>query len=100
MRVPRAERGLDIGALLAGLYEHGVKAVFLEGGPTLAGSFIAGRHVDRVITYVAPALLGAGKSGLVDAGIGTIGDILRLELIHVGLSGPDVRLVSRPHPFR
>jgi diaminohydroxyphosphoribosylaminopyrimidine deaminase/5-amino-6-(5-phosphoribosylamino)uracil reductase len=96
MRVPRSDRGLDIEKLLSGLFERGVNAVFLEGGPTLAGSFVAGRLVDRVITYLAPALLGAGKSGLQDAGIGTIADIFRLELIHVGLSGPDVRLVARP----
>jgi diaminohydroxyphosphoribosylaminopyrimidine deaminase/5-amino-6-(5-phosphoribosylamino)uracil reductase len=78
------------------LYSRGVQAVFLEGGPTLAGSFIAGRTVDRVITYLAPALLGAGKSGLLDAGIGTIADILRLDLIDVARSGPDLRLIARP----
>jgi len=99
MRVPRSAQGLDLGALLAGLYERGVRAVFLEGGPTLAGSFIAGRLVDRVITYIAPALLGSGKSALMDAGIGTIADILRLDLIHVSLSGSDVRLVARPAWF-
>jgi diaminohydroxyphosphoribosylaminopyrimidine deaminase/5-amino-6-(5-phosphoribosylamino)uracil reductase len=98
IRVPRSARGLDIPALLAALFERDVKAIFLEGGPTLAGSFIAGRHVDRVIDYIAPALLGAGKSGLMDAGIGNISDIFRLELLHVGRSGPDVRLVARPVP--
>jgi diaminohydroxyphosphoribosylaminopyrimidine deaminase/5-amino-6-(5-phosphoribosylamino)uracil reductase len=98
IRVPRAKLGLDIPALLAALYEREIKAIFLEGGPTLAGSFIAGRHVDRVINYVAPALLGAGKSGLMEAGITTMGEIFRLELLHVGLSGPDVRLIARPAP--
>ena len=98
LRVPRAKAGLDVPALLRGLYELDVRAVFLEGGPTLAGSFIADRVVDRVITYLAPALLGAGKSGLLDAGIATIADILRLDLIHVARSGPDVRLIARPVP--
>jgi diaminohydroxyphosphoribosylaminopyrimidine deaminase/5-amino-6-(5-phosphoribosylamino)uracil reductase len=96
IRVPRSARGLDIDSLLEGLYEFGVRAVFLEGGPTLAGSFVARRRVDRIISYVAPALLGSGKSGLMDAGIGTIADVVRLELIDVGRSGPDVRLVARP----
>jgi diaminohydroxyphosphoribosylaminopyrimidine deaminase / 5-amino-6-(5-phosphoribosylamino)uracil reductase len=96
IRVPRSARGLDIDALLAGLYEYGVRAVFLEGGPTLAGSFIARQRVDRIINYVAPALLGSGKSGLMDAGIGTIGEIVRLELIDVSRVGPDIRLVARP----
>jgi diaminohydroxyphosphoribosylaminopyrimidine deaminase / 5-amino-6-(5-phosphoribosylamino)uracil reductase len=96
IRVPRSARGLDIDALLEGLFEFGVRAVFLEGGPTLAGSFIARHRVDRIINYVAPALLGSGKSGLMDAGFGTIDDIVRLELIDVSRSGPDVRLIARP----
>jgi len=96
IRVPRSEQGLSVLALLEALYRRGVRAVFLEGGPTLAGSFIAARLVDRVITYVAPALLGAGKSGLLDAGIGTMADIRRLELLDIARSGPDLRLVARP----
>lgn len=96
LRLPRAARGLDIDALLAGLYGRGVRAVFLEGGPTLAGSFVGQGLVDRIINYVAPALLGAGKPGLVDAGITTIDDIRRLDVLHLGRSGPDVRIVARP----
>jgi diaminohydroxyphosphoribosylaminopyrimidine deaminase/5-amino-6-(5-phosphoribosylamino)uracil reductase len=96
IRVPRSDAGLDIAALLSALYAKDIKAVFLEGGPTLAGSFIAGRYIDRVINYIAPALLGEGKSGLMYAGIGTMAEIFRLELLHVGLSGSDVRLVARP----
>jgi diaminohydroxyphosphoribosylaminopyrimidine deaminase/5-amino-6-(5-phosphoribosylamino)uracil reductase len=96
LRLPRSAHGLEIEALLTGLFEHGVKAVFLEGGPTLAGSFVAAGRVDRIIAYLAPALLGAGKSGLLDAGIGTIAEIARLDLIDVSRSGPDVRLIARP----
>lgn len=96
VRIGLDASGLSVPALLEALYARGVRAVFLEGGPTLAGSFIAARMVDRVINYVAPALLGAGKSGLLDAGIGTMADILRLELLDVARSGPDLRLVARP----
>ncbi|MBT0772148.1 RibD family protein [Kineosporia sp. J2-2] len=96
IRIPRSDHGLSVPVLLESLYAKGVRGVFLEGGPTLAGSFIAARLVDRVINYVAPALLGAGKSGLLDAGIGTMADILRLELLDIARSGPDLRLVARP----
>ena len=95
VRLPRTERGLDLHALLSALSERAVRAVLLEGGPTLAGSFIAAGLVDRVIAYIAPALLGAGKAGLVDAGMTTISDILRLDLLEVGRCGPDLRLVAR-----
>lgn len=96
MRVPRAERGLDIDAVLKELFARGVRAVFLEGGPTLAGSFLGAGLIDRVINYVAPALLGAGKPGLGDAGITTMADIVRLEVLRLDRSGPDVRIIARP----
>jgi diaminohydroxyphosphoribosylaminopyrimidine deaminase/5-amino-6-(5-phosphoribosylamino)uracil reductase len=97
LRIPRARRGLDLRALLAGLLARDVRGVFLEGGPTLAGSFVAAGLVDRVVAYIAPALLGAGRPGLVDAGITSMDDILRLETIDVQRSGPDVRIIARPH---
>jgi diaminohydroxyphosphoribosylaminopyrimidine deaminase/5-amino-6-(5-phosphoribosylamino)uracil reductase len=96
LKVKRASRGLDLEAVLRGLRARGVRAIFLEGGPTLAGSFIAHGLIDRVVNYVAPALLGSGKSGLEDAGIRSMSDILRLELVDVARSGSDVRLVARP----
>ncbi|GGM67725.1 hypothetical protein GCM10012275_42890 [Longimycelium tulufanense] len=96
LRIPRSERGLRLDALLKALFEHDVRGMFLEGGPTLAGSFVAAGLVDRVITYIAPALLGAGKPGLLDAGITTMADILRLETVRVDPSGPDIRIIARP----
>lgn len=96
--VRRTRHGLDLSRLLVELYGRDIRAIFLEGGPTLAGSFIRERLIDRVINYVAPALLGDGKSGLRDAGITTMSEILRLELLNVSRSGPDVRLIARPLP--
>ncbi|MFI0740909.1 bifunctional diaminohydroxyphosphoribosylaminopyrimidine deaminase/5-amino-6-(5-phosphoribosylamino)uracil reductase RibD [Streptomyces sp. NPDC021100] len=96
VRLPKAAEGLDIAALLRELYERDVRGVFLEGGPTLAASFVSAGLVDRVIAYIAPALLGRGKSALQGGTIGTIGDTLRCDLIDVARSGPDVRLVARP----
>lgn len=80
--------------------EHDRHHVFLEGGPTLAASFLRAGLVDEVVTYVAPMLLGAGRSAVGDLGIATIADALRLELADTTVvgDGPDanVRLVLRP----
>ncbi|MER5971661.1 bifunctional diaminohydroxyphosphoribosylaminopyrimidine deaminase/5-amino-6-(5-phosphoribosylamino)uracil reductase RibD [Streptomyces sp. NPDC002055] len=97
VRLPRSKAGLDVEALLGELHRRGVRAVFLEGGPTLAASFVSAGLVDRIIAYVAPALLGRGKSALQGGTIETMDDILRCELLDVAQSGPDVRLVARPH---
>ncbi|MFJ4921768.1 bifunctional diaminohydroxyphosphoribosylaminopyrimidine deaminase/5-amino-6-(5-phosphoribosylamino)uracil reductase RibD [Streptomyces sp. NPDC088725] len=98
VRLPRAARGLDIPALLDALYARGVRSVLLEGGPALAGSFIAAGAVDKVVGYLAPVLLGAGPAALGDAGISTIADALRLHVTDVVPIGPDLRITATPVP--
>jgi diaminohydroxyphosphoribosylaminopyrimidine deaminase/5-amino-6-(5-phosphoribosylamino)uracil reductase len=90
---------IDLEALLEALARRDVVTVLLEGGPTLAGAFLREGLVDRVVGYVAPALLGAGPAALQDAGVGTIDDAIRLRLTDVTRFGEDVRLtLSRtPH---
>jgi diaminohydroxyphosphoribosylaminopyrimidine deaminase/5-amino-6-(5-phosphoribosylamino)uracil reductase len=94
--LPAAPDGrVDLAALLAALQDAGVVSVLLEGGPTLAAAFLRAGLVDRVVGYIAPALLGAGPSALGDLGVGTIADALRLRLDEVVRVGDDVRLTSR-----
>jgi diaminohydroxyphosphoribosylaminopyrimidine deaminase/5-amino-6-(5-phosphoribosylamino)uracil reductase len=88
---------LDLAALLQLLQdEHDVVSVLLEGGPTLAGAFVEQGLVDRVVGYVAPALLGDGPHALGPAGAGTITAAHRLRLDDVTRVGDDVRLTLRP----
>jgi diaminohydroxyphosphoribosylaminopyrimidine deaminase/5-amino-6-(5-phosphoribosylamino)uracil reductase len=68
--------------------------VLLEGGPTLAGAFLRAGLVDRVVAYLAPALLGAGPAALADAGVSTIADTIRLEITDIARVGRDVRLTA------
>ncbi|MET7326966.1 bifunctional diaminohydroxyphosphoribosylaminopyrimidine deaminase/5-amino-6-(5-phosphoribosylamino)uracil reductase RibD [Nonomuraea sp. NPDC005650] len=96
LRLPSDGRGLDLEALLKELAARDVVSVFLEGGPTLAGEFLRRGLVDRVVAYVAPALLGSGRAALGAAGVGTIGEIHRLTFDEISLIGPDVRLIARP----
>ena len=85
---------VDLCALLAELYARGVRNVLLEGGPTLAGAFLAAGLVDTVIGYVAPKLLGAGPPALVGAGVTTIGDAIELDLTDITQIGPDLRFTA------
>lgn len=100
VRLPRAAdgRGLDPAALLAELHRRDVRSVLLEGGPTLAGAWLAAGAVDRVIGYLAPALLGAGAPLLNDAGVDTVSAALRLEITDVARVGPDLRVTAVPRP--
>jgi diaminohydroxyphosphoribosylaminopyrimidine deaminase/5-amino-6-(5-phosphoribosylamino)uracil reductase len=92
-------RGVDLHAVLARLHEQHVRSVLLECGATLAGAFVDAGLVDRVVAYLAPALLGQGPAALTTRAVGaTIGDIRRLAVQDVGLVGADVRLVAAVPP--
>ncbi len=94
---PGPDGRLDLSALLPALErEHGVVSVLLEGGPTLAGAFVAAGLVDRVVGYLAPTLFGEGAAALAAAGVGTIDAAHRLSLDDVTRFGTDVRLTLRP----
>jgi diaminohydroxyphosphoribosylaminopyrimidine deaminase/5-amino-6-(5-phosphoribosylamino)uracil reductase len=96
-RLPRAAgRGLDLRALLAELYRRDVIAVLLEGGPTLAGSFLAASLIDKVVGYLAPVVVGGdGLPVLTGPGAPTIADVLRLRIDEVIPIGPDLRITAR-----
>ncbi|WP_345001223.1 RibD family protein, partial [Tsukamurella soli] len=66
--------------------------VQVEGGPTVAGAFVAAGLVDRVQAYIAPVLLGAGRSALEIESVGTLADALRMRLESVERVGDDVLL--------
>jgi diaminohydroxyphosphoribosylaminopyrimidine deaminase/5-amino-6-(5-phosphoribosylamino)uracil reductase len=60
--------GLDLelrtGALegeLRALAADGVQSLLLEGGPTLAASFLEAGLVDKLLLFVAPTLAGEGR---------------------------------------
>ncbi len=85
--------------LLAELHAREVQSVLLEGGPTLAGSFLREGVVDRVLAYVAPVLLGSGRwPALLGTGQASIADAIRLRLDEVTRLGDDLRLSARLEP--
>ncbi|MEV5706996.1 bifunctional diaminohydroxyphosphoribosylaminopyrimidine deaminase/5-amino-6-(5-phosphoribosylamino)uracil reductase RibD [Actinoallomurus sp. NPDC052274] len=94
VRLPRDDGGLDLTALLTELRERQIVSVLLEGGPTLAGSFVAAGLVDRVVAYLAPRLLGAGPAALGDAGVATLAEAHHLEIDDVTRIGTDLRITA------
>jgi diaminohydroxyphosphoribosylaminopyrimidine deaminase / 5-amino-6-(5-phosphoribosylamino)uracil reductase len=87
------------------LTRQGVTSLLLEGGGTLAWSFVEARAIDRVAWFVGPMLLGGkGASPLGGLGVATIGDAIGLDAVAVRHLGPDllvegdVRYAARPGP--
>ncbi|MEV7615914.1 bifunctional diaminohydroxyphosphoribosylaminopyrimidine deaminase/5-amino-6-(5-phosphoribosylamino)uracil reductase RibD [Streptomyces sp. NPDC089799] len=96
LRLPLYDGRIDVHDLLARLHDRGVRSLLLEGGPALAGAFLEAAAVDRVIGYIAPALLGAGPAALADAGVTNISRALRLDITEAVRMGPDLRITAVP----
>lgn len=89
-------RTRDPREVLEALAERGIHRVWLEGGPTLAAAFLRAGCIDEVVAWIAPALLGSGRSAVTDLGIDTIAETLRLETTDVAVVGGDVRITAYP----
>lgn len=74
------------------LAAEGVQSLLLEGGPTLAASFLAAGLVDKVLVFVAPWLSGSGLSLLPSLPVP-----LTLSCLAAEESGEDVLLSAYVH---
>jgi diaminohydroxyphosphoribosylaminopyrimidine deaminase/5-amino-6-(5-phosphoribosylamino)uracil reductase len=92
---PDSELELVTGPLedgLARLGAEGVQSLLLEGGPTLAASFLRADLVDKLLVFVAPRLAGDGPT-LVKA----LTQPLTLAPLESTLVGDDVLLTAYVH---
>ena len=86
----------DIDDVLSTLWERGVRSVLVEGGPTLVTAFLRHGVVDKVLTYVAPVIIGSGPHAIGELGGTGIDDALRLDVEAIELLGDDVLIIARP----
>jgi diaminohydroxyphosphoribosylaminopyrimidine deaminase/5-amino-6-(5-phosphoribosylamino)uracil reductase len=85
--------GVDLTAALTFLGSEGVLQAMVEGGPTLHGALLASGLADRVVAYVAGAVLGPAGRPTFDSSFPTALDAApRLRLLDARPLGDDVRL--------
>ena len=77
---------------LASLTPLGIQHVLLEGGPTIASSYVAAGVVDDVIWLVAPIVLGAGP-----VAISVIGHPVGVDVRQIIPMGDDVAIIGALH---
>lgn len=83
--------------VLAKLMENNIHHVWLEGGPRLAGAFWNAGLIDRVIGYLAPAMLGSGRAAL-ESEATTLADLRPITITDLRRIGPDIRIIGTPGP--
>lgn len=74
------------------LWCRGVHRVWLEGGPQLAGAFLAANLVDEVIAHMAPTVLGDGRAAVVDPTVATLSQAHHFVIDDVTQLGPDIQI--------
>jgi len=89
------EPGDRVSVALAELGRRGVSSLLLEGGPVLAGSFAAAGELDELALFIAPILLGGGRSPLEGEGAREVGEALRALALESEPSGDDVLVSAR-----
>jgi diaminohydroxyphosphoribosylaminopyrimidine deaminase / 5-amino-6-(5-phosphoribosylamino)uracil reductase len=77
---------------LGALAGEGVRSLLLEGGPTLAASFLAADLVDKVLVFVAPTLAGDGP-----APVAALPEPRSLRRLSAEQVGKDVLLAAYLH---
>ena len=85
----------DPSTVLAKLVDNGVRHIWLEGGPRLAGAFWNAGVIDRIIGYMAPAMLGSGRAAL-EGEATTLADLRPIQIEDLTMIGPDIRIIGTP----
>jgi diaminohydroxyphosphoribosylaminopyrimidine deaminase/5-amino-6-(5-phosphoribosylamino)uracil reductase len=88
--------------LLVALGKRDVQGVLLEGGATLAWSFLRDGAIDRIVQYIAPVLVGGTAAHGVVAGSGfaPIEHARRVSYRRIDRIGPDLRVEADVHRDR
>ncbi|MDU1064059.1 MAG: bifunctional diaminohydroxyphosphoribosylaminopyrimidine deaminase/5-amino-6-(5-phosphoribosylamino)uracil reductase RibD [Cutibacterium avidum] len=74
------------------LWQRGIHRVWLEGGPRLAGAFLAAGLVDEVIVHIAPTVLGDGRAAVIDPTVTTLTLAHHFVIDDVRRLGPDIQI--------
>jgi len=82
------------GAAMEILGSRGIGSVLLEGGPVLAGAAISAGEVDRTEIFVAPLILGGGRSATEGPGPELMEQAPRVPELRVSRVGQDVLMSS------
>lgn len=92
--VPGDDPGLRFSAAMEALGARGIASVLLEGGPVLAGAAVTAGEVDRAEIFVAPLILGGGRSATEGSGPELIEGATRVPQLRVSRVGQDVLMSS------
>jgi diaminohydroxyphosphoribosylaminopyrimidine deaminase/5-amino-6-(5-phosphoribosylamino)uracil reductase len=98
IRVPRGEEGLDLCAVLDVLYEKGITDLLVEGGSAVNGAFLKAGLINKVISFIAPKLIGGAGAPTPYGGEGfdKMAEAVEVTDLKVERYGEDFCLIGYP----
>jgi riboflavin-specific deaminase-like protein len=92
LRLPSAadHSGVNIERLLEELARRGIASVLVEGGKRMITSLLAARAVDRLVSVIAPKIIGEGIEAIGDLGITRLDDAITFISVKTRKLGPDI----------
>lgn len=91
-----ADGGVDLPAALSDLARRGVNELHVEAGERLNAALIAADLVDEFLLYIAPRLLGPGRSIAALPALARLSDAPSLRFVDTTACGDDLRVIARP----
>jgi len=88
------EGRVHLGELLKELARRECNEVLVESGATLSGAFMYQGHVDEIIVYVAPKILGSSARPLFELPIERMGSMLPITITDMRAVGHDWRITA------
>jgi diaminohydroxyphosphoribosylaminopyrimidine deaminase / 5-amino-6-(5-phosphoribosylamino)uracil reductase len=91
-----ADGQVDLPAILSDLAQRGVNELHVEAGERLNAALIAADLVDEFLLYLAPRLLGPGRSIAALPALARLSDAPSLRFVDTTACGDDLRVIARP----
>jgi diaminohydroxyphosphoribosylaminopyrimidine deaminase/5-amino-6-(5-phosphoribosylamino)uracil reductase len=85
----------DVFALMDALYARDVHTLMIEGGGKILGAFFDADLLDELHLFVAPKVIGGGKSAFGGQGVGALADAERFDFRLLNHDGPDQHWLGR-----
>ena len=78
--------------MLSHISAQGIDSLLVEGGGTLAESFVKARAVDKYVVYIAPMVIGGkdAPTAIEGEGVLDLTDALRFPRVSTSMLGPDI----------
>ena len=83
--------GVSVSGLLHRCLSQGIRSIFLEGGGTMAASFLKANAVDHIEWFRAPMILGGdGAPSVAALGLDLLEEATRFNRVNLRTCGPDI----------